>query len=227
MLEYAIDSPYKWFVILVAVAMICSFGMSVCARKFYTHFGVTRKFSILDIQFVSSKRDFYKIINGIYRLPEATKILRALRLSLVLDFLFMPAIYGSVFILCMSVSIKMSGTNGGIVFALFAWLQLLAWLLDIIENVFVLTHLKKVDMDSHFQDSRWRGFKYVVHTKWSIALLGGICSSMVLLCYWLEGLYNPGNLCYLAILAGEMVAFFVLMVAVSIRKNSEKSSQSN
>jgi hypothetical protein len=221
MIEMCIENPWMCFVVLVGIALLTSIAMSVLAKKFRTHYGVTRKFSITDLEFPSSRRDYHKIINGIYRLPDSAKILSALRGNLLVDFLFMPAIYGLIFILCMSVSTKMESRWGEFGFQLFAWLQLLAWLLDMIENIYMLSHLKEVKMDQTFKDAPMRAFKYMVHTKWIIALLGGICSSMVLLCFWLEGKYDPANLPFLLIFAIEVVLFVLLMRQVSKVKKAD------
>lgn len=210
MIKMCCENSWMCFVILVGIALFTSIVMSILARKFRTHYGVTRKFSIMDLEFPSSRRDYHKIINGIYRLPDSAKILSALRGNLLVDFLFMPAIYGLIFILCMNVSTKMESDWGEFGFQLFAWLQLLAWLLDIIENIYMLGHLKEVKMDQTFVDAPLRGFKYMVHTKWIIALLGGICSSMVLLCFWLEGEYDQTNLKYLVYLVVEILVALVL-----------------
>lgn len=90
MIKMCCENSWMCFVILVGIALFAFIAMSILARKFRTHYGVTRKFSIMDLEFPSSKRDYQKIINGIYRLPDSVKILSALRGNLLVDFLFMP-----------------------------------------------------------------------------------------------------------------------------------------
>ena len=98
-----------YFCIFFGAMLLISFIMSLQSANLYTMHVVIRKFSIIDLQFPASAQELVIFIKGIFLLPVelSKKSLSALKGQLYFDFLFIPAVYGSVFILCMKVSIKM------------------------------------------------------------------------------------------------------------------------
>ncbi|MEP7264224.1 MAG: hypothetical protein ABI772_06995 [Bacteroidota bacterium] len=224
-----IDIPqtWLWFSIAFAAMLVTSLMMSHQAAGFLTRDGSLRKFSILDLQLPSSPNDIPNILGGIFRLPEG-KIryaLKSLKNHLYIDFLYMPAVYGCIFLLCMHVSSK-TVSIGHPWFAAFAWLQILAWIFDMIENIYLLTQIKErrtppVPINNVPEKIHriYISYKYMVLTKWMIALLGGICSLMVLLYFWITGKYNPDNLFYSIVIIVEIIAFIALSKYMSRKKN--------
>ncbi len=204
-----IPNTWMWFCICFGAAMFTSMLMSMHAEKFMTRDGSTRKFSIMNLEFPSSPLDIVNTIRGIYKLPEPAsgKSLKALKNNLYIDFLFMPAIYGSIFLLCMHVSSKTTWL-GHPAFALFAWLQIVCWLFDVIENIYLLRKIQpEVEASSNLVHNLYR---YLVVIKWGIALLGGVCALMVLLYFWFTGRYNHNNLYFVFILLIEIAGLFLL-----------------
>src|SRR4051812_24811511 len=130
-----ITDGWLWFCIAFAILLCISLVMAIQSRQFYTQDVVAKKFSIMDLELPASPNEVAILIKGIYRLPEdqSGKTLRALRGQLYLDFLFMPAAYGSIFIACMMISWKMTHF-GHWIFTGLAWAQIIPWILDIIEN---------------------------------------------------------------------------------------------
>ena len=126
---------FSWahFSIAFGAVLILTFIMGLQSRNFYTNHVVVRKFSILDLQFPASALELVNYIKGIFSLPAnlTRKVLKNLRGQIYLDFLFMIAAYGTVFILCMKVSMKMSSFGQGL-FAVLAWMQILPFLFDVI-----------------------------------------------------------------------------------------------
>lgn len=225
-----IDIPqtWFWFTVAFAVMLFATLLMNKQAAGFLTRDGSMRKYSILDLQLPSSPNDIPNILGGIFRLPEGK--IRYAKKSLVnhlaIDFLYMPATYGCIFLLCMHVSSK-TVSIGHPWFAAFAWLQLLAWLLDIIENSYLLTQIKPrttppVPINNVPPNIKrtYLSYKYMVLTKWMIALLGGICSLMVLLYFWITGNYNPDNLFYSLVIIVEIVAFIMIGKYINRKKTA-------
>ncbi len=207
-LQYTIPNHWQWYCILTGISFLTTLWMLYYQKSFFTRDGVTRRFKITDLEFPSSGKDLVNVLNGIYKLPQAQKITLALKKNLLVDFLYMPATYISLFILCMAVSTKMSSDFGKHGFQLFAWLQLFAWILDIFENTYLFTKIKS-DTKAPAEGS-FLAYSIAVHAKWGIALLGGICSMMVLLYFWIQGKFEQGNLHYLLILIAEIFGFLLL-----------------
>lgn len=202
--------PNGWILFCIAfgVLLITSFIMSRLSRHFYTHDVLERKFSIMDLQWPASPLELVNLVDGIYKLPlpKQQRTLRALKKHLYVDFIFMPAAYGSIFLLCMNISWKMS-LAGPYLFAGLAWLQIVAFILDVIENIYLL---KKIGPKiSEASPGTHKAYGYLERFKWGIALLALICALSALLYFWLVGRYSVGSLKYAAIIVVEIVLFFV------------------
>ena len=192
--------------------------MGFQSANFYTLHVVVRKFSIIDLQFPASSLEMVNIVKGVFLLPVelSKKSLHALKEQLYLDFLFMPALYGSIFLLCMKVSLKMT-SFGHQFFAILAWLQCIAWLCDIIENIYLLNKIRPLPPQS----------KPVVHVsylvielcKWGIGLTATVCSIAAMSYFWIVGQYSAHSIPYLLIIAAEILVIFI---AKKISTKSEK-----
>jgi len=226
-IHFEIPNTWCWFCWTFGVALATTLMMSFQSRNFLTRYRSIRKFSILDLEFPSSAQDLVKIIGGMYRLPkiESEKSIRSLRNSLYIDFAFMPAIYGSVFLLCMHVSEKFSWI-GVSVFAVFAWFQGLSWIFDIIENIYLLQKIKPDAVQSSALVHEL--YRYMVIAKWAIALFGGVCSLMALLYFWTTGIFDSHNLKYFLYILAEVVSFLIVGNLLNKKKViSETSSVAN
>lgn len=203
--------PHTWFWLCLAfgTVLLIQILKTKYSSNLYTRDGSTRKFSILDLEFPSSPTEISNIIKGIYRLTSDRSLasIKSLKTHLILDLFFMPGLYGTVFLLCMHVSSK-TVWIGHPAFALFAWLQGVAWIFDIIENIYLYKKIKPDSLSSspgiHFL------YRYMVIAKWGILLFGGVCSVMVILYFWFTGRFVPENLFYIGILMIELIVFLIL-----------------
>jgi hypothetical protein len=170
---------------------------------------VIRKFSIIDFEFPASASELASLVKDIFSLPPelAKKSLKAFKSQLYIDFLFMPALYGSVFILCMKVSSKMI-YFGHKFFIFLAWLQLVSWLFDIIENIYLLNKIQPNPTVS--TPCVQVAYTVMEIIKWTIPLVAIVCSIAALFYFWLGGRYYSESLYYLIILLIELTVFFAL-----------------
>lgn len=191
--------------------------MSAQGKYLFTKDVILRKFNIMDLQFASTGLEIVNIIKGLYLLPaeKSRKAVNALRGQLYVDFLFMPAVYGGIFLLCMNVANKMSLAVGENFFAALAWLQIVAWFCDIYENIYLLNKIRpdatSTENNTHIV------FRYIVAVKWGISLFAAICSIAALCYFWLSGLYSVESLPYLVIIGAELAVFFILNKIISRR----------
>jgi len=222
-MQILILNGWELFCIAFAIVLLTSFVMGLLAKNFYTFKNTRHKFSIMELQFPASNTEIATLINGIYLLPqnEADKAVRALKAQLWVDFLFMPAAYGAIFLLCMQFSWKMP-TYGTNFFCVVAWLQVIPWCCDITENIFLLSQVK--NNSRPLKKSFFIFYKWMVITKWGVALFGLVCALSAALYFWLSGHYTPSSLYYLAIILAETVLILVLMFIVSKVLNAKLQS---
>jgi hypothetical protein len=221
-LQFVLQNTWMLFCIFFAAVLIISSIMKSQESRFVTRVGTIRKFSILDLEFPSSGLDLANNINGIYKLPEnqPDKVLRALKNNLFLDFLFMPAIYGCIFLLCMYVAGK-TKYPGNDIFAIAAWLQFAAWLFDIIENCYLLYKIRPGTSPS--KPAVLNLYRCIVIAKWAIALFGGVCAFMVIIYFFITGNYQPASLGYLKILVIEVLLMIMVNKFLDRRSILKKS----
>jgi len=216
---------FHWlpFCIAFAIALLISFIMSILGKNFYMMHLVIRKFSIVDFEFPASAMELVSVIKDIFSLPGALakKSLQALRSQLYLDFLFMPALYGSIFILSMKVSGKMI-YFGHSLFAILAWLQCIAWICDIMENIYLLNKIRSEPVVS--SPAVHRAYEILEVVKWGIPLITGVCCFAAIFYYWLAGSYSKNSLYFLMITVLEIVGFFVLK---KLTAKTEKQNLAN
>src|SRR5450432_1287911 len=97
------------FIICNGAMLLVTLIMSAQSRWLCTFLrGKVRSFSIMELEIPSSPTGIADIIRGIYALNAGQKkaSLTHLRGQLFIDFLFMPACYGAIFLLCMKLSLK-------------------------------------------------------------------------------------------------------------------------
>jgi len=209
--------------------LLAAFIMTWQSQYFYTNNQVVIKFNILDLQFAASAKKLVTIINGIYELPppdkkssvpESKKVIKALRGHLWVGFfLFMPAAYGSIFLMCMKLAHKMYFFDHAgfryisFVFSFLAWLQIVAFLLNAVENIYLLGKIKSTSMASSRKVHH--AFRYLEAYKWGIALTGAACAVSAALYFWLSGQYSSQSVFYLWVLITAVSLFIISLIAVS------------
>ncbi len=204
-----ITSNWMWFCIAFGMVLVKSFMMRIQSMNFYTQDVVIRRFSIMDLVFPASPLEVVLLIKGIYGLPvkRRKKTLQSLKAQLYIDFLFMPAVYGTIFLACMKVSLVMKSFSGQELFADLAWIQILPFICDILENIYLLNKISPNIAPS--KQAVHKAFHLLEIIKWGIALTGAICAIAAIVYLWLTGRYSLHSLNYLLILAIEIILFFV------------------
>jgi hypothetical protein len=204
-----IPEPWLLFCICFAAMLLATFLMGRQSHHFRTIDPVMQKFSMMDLEFPSNPGERTNITSGIYKLnPEDSRAtLRALRHQLITDFLlFMPGTYGGIFILCMQLAGK-SGKVGYLFFMTLAIGQILCFVLDTIENIY-LWRITKPDVKKESAATFFwmRNLEYV---KWVFALVGGIGGLSAMAWIWLTGNYERSSLLYVFIFLGEIALFII------------------
>ena len=197
------------FCIAFGLMLLFTFIMSVQSLHFYTKDVVVKKFSIMELELPASPTELVNLIKGLYKLPEpqSKKAVNALKSQLYIDFLFMPCAYGTIFLLCMLVSAKMQMSFGVNVFTLLAWAQLIPWLCDIIENIYLLRKIRPDPVLSIA--SVHKAYLRMEYIKWGIALSAAICAIAAICYFWLSGHYAVHSLYYLLIVVAEIILFSI------------------
>jgi hypothetical protein len=152
------------------------------------------RFGIFDLEFPVSE---YSLDTLISRMDE--KVRKALRLHLRIDYLFMPAAYVGIALLCIKTASKMSGI-GNEIFWVLAALQILPWLFDVLENGYLVRKTRTVTRVTSEPDKNsadYRRFQFWVRAKFAVALTGAVCSLFGLLYFWIAGAFQPSSLPYL------------------------------
>ena len=208
-MPFYIQIGWMYFCIALGLSLLMSLLKSSQAKKFFLMHMVIRKFSILDLQFPASAHELASVIGDIFELPNglSRKAVKAVKTQLYLDFIFMPAVYGTIFILSMNVSMKMI-YFGHKLFAALAWLQIVSWICDIIENVYLLNKLKPKPVVS--SPTVQKAFERLEVIKWSFPLIASVCSLAAIFYYWIVGNYNDESLYYIALTIVEVLLFFII-----------------
>ncbi len=205
-------SGWTLYCIAVAILLITALPIQYYGAFFTTRDVLVRDFNILDLQLASTEMEIDNTLKGITQLPPAAsaKVIRALKNQLYIDFLLMPAVYGTIFISCMKVAWKMP-EPGMIFFSLLGWLQIVAWICDIMENCYLLGKTGRLNKEYKPSYMRFRGYQVIEVLKWGLSMLATVCVLSALLYFWISGLYMEQSLKYLLMIVLMLIVFFVLI----------------
>ena len=206
------------FTLSFGLMLLVSFIMMRQSRNFSTFYVTKRKFSIMELEIPATYAGLVRIIKGLFLLPEPDrkKSIAALKGQLWLDFLFMPLAYGSIFLLCWRVSAKFQSAFGHYGFFAFAALQVVPWICDIIENVYLLGKIKQgVNIDDSKETLEkkaniHKAYLVMEAIKWGTALTATVCAVSVICYFWLTGGYSVTSLKYLGVAIVEIGIFAFL-----------------
>ena len=209
---------WEYFCVAFGGMLVISFLMGLLSVNLFTLHVVIRKFNVIDLEFPASALELAALIKGIFLLPAdmSRKSLRALKQQLYLDFFLIPFVYGSVFILCIKVSGKLS-SFGRDTFQVLAWLQFVALVFDVIENIYLLNKIRPQPAVS--KPVAYNTYLVLEVLKWGLSLTGAVCSIAAICYFWLTGRYSYQSIYYLLIIIAEIV---VILVAKKITSLSEK-----
>ncbi len=214
--------PHAWtlFCVCFGLMLVAMFIMGRQSRHFYSvRRTVRRRFSIMDLEFPVSYEEQRMLVQGIDQLNdsnESKRAISALRWQLITDYLlYMPATYGGIFILCNSLSLRPDiGTLGHYFFATLALGQVLAFLLDAIENAVFLRiiaqralPLKNTPADKKRYAGYHRWLQALEYIKFGLAMLGAVCGFSALSYYWLQGAYSGNDWIAVLVLPAEVMLY--------------------
>jgi hypothetical protein len=206
-----LSETFTWAVFCVAfgIMLLLNFLMSLQNRKFFRwHMGIA-KFGMLDLEFPSSGQDLNELINEIYKLPGSlpAKTVRAVKTQLKLDFLYMIFGYGAVFVLCFKVSMKLSGF-GHHFFSVLAWLQCIAIVCDIFENVYLIYKLRPgLPVPSKLMLNLYLLMEVI---KWGLPLTAVVCSTSAIAYFWFAGNFSDQSLLYFGTAVLEILIYLLI-----------------
>ena len=194
------------FMVCFTIVLLTTLLLSKIATGFFVEKDGRRSFSVFDLEFPASENQLNKLL--FFSTSDTRKQLRK---HLWIDFIFMPAAYIGIALLCYKASMKMEFV-GKYVFLVLAALQALPWLFDIIENIYLFNKLSKAkEMQNNVADSRsFNTFQLLVKAKFAIAFTGLVCAVFGLFYFWLMGAFSKGSLIYLAVLFAEILLFLWL-----------------
>jgi hypothetical protein len=203
---------YLLFIPFFIVFITSTIIMRRLAKKFITKTG--RPFSIFSFEFPGSDE---KLVSLILKLDKDVK--GAVKLHLVIDFIFMLGVYPGIAILCFIASNASDSVIGSITLQGLGWLQIIPWLCDVIENVILL---KKIKSPLPVNEILYRLLKYVVGTKFFVATLGVSSTIFSLIYIWLIGRFSVSISHMVIILTAALVIFIIIRAIIRRIKRLQK-----
>ena len=138
-------------------------GTAFCMKWMETDLQANgEKFTIMGLELFYTKEKLTSILNGL-----DARVQTILRYHLYFDFAFMAGVYPGITSLCMVAREKLVSPLFKRILYVAAWLQLVAWAGDIIENYYLLSWIQEPVIGNEFG---W--YHLIVGTKWVIALAG-------------------------------------------------------
>src|SRR6187402_2101099 len=126
--------------------------------------------SIFGLELFYPKEKIVEIFSGIN-----DKVKAILGYHLSFDFIFMAGCYPGIASLCMMAAKKTSRKSIKSILFMLAFLQIIGWTFDVIENYYLLKWLRTPVIGDEF------GFYHVVvYSKWTIALIAALISISIL-----------------------------------------------
>ena len=206
-----VSIPNTWLLFSIAfgIMLLAIYIMGSQSRKLYTMHVVQRKFTMMDLEFPTTPLEMSKILSGIFKIKD-DKIqrasLRALKGQLLIDFfLFMPGVYGGIFVMSMKVATKMLSKFGHNAFLIFAWVQVLCFILDVIENRYIWIKIRAEIKPS--SQTVFNAYKLLEFFKWGLPLVASVSCFSTLLYFWITGHYATSSYKYMVLIGLELVAF--------------------
>jgi hypothetical protein len=164
----------KWKSLLLFCAGLAA-GSAFCMKWMEPDLWAgNEQFTIMGLEIFYSHEKVAAVMKG---MDESTR--RILEYHLHFDFAFMAGIFPGIASLCMIAASRLSRFLLKRLLVILAALQTLAWGLDIIENMQLISWIRGKPLGNEFVS-----FQYVVIVKWVIALVGAITAIAVLLFTW-------------------------------------------
>lgn len=208
LLFYIPGSGLLFYIIFGAMALI-GLLMHLQSKNFYTLHVFVRKFSILDLEFPASALELATYIKGIFLLPKelSSKSLKALKGRLYLHFLFIPLLYGTIFLLCIQIANKMNSW-GNYIFTTLALIQVIPLICDVAENFYLLQKIHPNVAPS--KPSVHKAYQLLGKIKWAIASVAVVFAFSTLFYFWLSGNFSFRSIQFLGVIIGELIIIYIL-----------------
>jgi len=126
--------------------------------------------SIFGLELFYPKEKIVEIFSGIN-----DKVKAILGYHLSFDFIFMAGCYPGIASLCMMAAKKTSRKSIKSILFMLAFLQIIGWTFDVIENYYLLKWLRTPVIGDEFDF-----YHVVVYSKWTIALIAALISISIL-----------------------------------------------
>lgn len=207
---FYLNASWGCICITFGATIFVGFIMHLLSKRFYTLNVFVRKFSILDLEFPVSALELTTYIKGIFLLPKelSEKSSHALKNRFYVNFLFILLKYTTIFLVCIKLSQKMSFL-GNYIFIILAFLQIIPFLCDLVENFYLL---KKLSPDAKVStDTVHRNYQLLAKIKWTIFLTAIVFCITTLVYFWLIGNFSYHSLIYLIVIIAELTLIFILM----------------
>lgn len=211
---FLIDVNLNYLWIFLAGALLASLVMSRLHNNYFTLHVFVRKFSLIDLKSPATPLELSTYINGIFLLPKhlQQKSLQSLKGSLYIDFILMPLLYGTIFLLSMLLSQKLS-SRGQLLFEVLAWAQIIAFICGIISNIYLLQKIhpqtKPSSNSVHFL------LQIIENSKWAVSLSAVVCSISIIVYFWFTGNYLYSSIHFILIIIAEIILFFIVKKIMS------------
>ncbi len=203
------DVFLNYLCILLGGTLIINLIMSRFYNNYFTLHVFVRKFSLIDIKSPATPLELATYINGIFALPKhlQQKSLLSLKGSLCLEFILMPLLYGTIFLLCIQISEKLD-SFGRLLFQVLAWIQIIALICGITGNIYLLKKIHPATKPS--SDSVHFLLQIIENLKWTVSLSAVVCSISLMIYFWFTGNYLYSSIHFFLIIIAEIFIFLVL-----------------
>lgn len=197
---------YVLFLPFLAIFIVTTIMMARIAKKFITK--NNRPFSIFNLEFPGSDENLSSLV-----LKMNDDVKQSVKKHLYVDYVFMAGVYPGIAILCFIAAGAADSEIGSKILLAMGWLQIVPWICDIIENIILL---KKINHPLPIKENLYRLLKYLVGTKFFIAVLGVISTIFSLVYIWLIGGIPEGITQIIMSLTG--IVILVILIFALIRR---------
>lgn len=162
---------YNWWKKLFLFGLGLFAGTAFCMKWMESDFLINgEKFTIPGLELFYTKEKVMSLLSGL-----DGHVKTILSYHLYFDFAFMAGVYPGIAALCMMAREKLSAGVLKKLLLVLATIQLIAWVSDIAENLFLLKWIKHPVIGNEFDS-----YHFIVIVKWLIALTGVFFSVPVL-----------------------------------------------
>jgi hypothetical protein len=154
----------KLFLLTFGLALSAAFCMKWMENDLLLN---NQKFTILGLELFYSEEKVESVLSAIN-----SPVRTIFSYHLTFDFAFMAGIYPCIASLCMMASLKVRSAALKKILITLAFLQLLAWTADIMENYYLLDW----NQQHHVDATAFTQYHVIVSLKWILALAGAFIS---------------------------------------------------